>query len=313
MPCATIHMLLSGRTLAAWRATPESAPFPLDERTERAFLHGSMAPDQGFVLAVDRFISELAHYHRPADVARALLAEADSAEDRAFTWGWVTHILGDVAIHPLIGQACGELLTGDRSVRLNARDDVETHVSVEVGLDILVLTRDTSIPAPAKGSHFSADTIDFLQRALHRAYGVRWEGSRLLQWHRRAAAQIARWPGALSVLSRATGLAWGRRREREAGPVVIRRLAGVAARKGTPFRGFLYPRKPQDWVVDEVDRVAERFTAMVDALVRTGLESLENRNLESGELQDEADPHPEARLAAARLEELRASDRSRSS
>ena len=55
--------------------------------------------------------------------------------ERALAWGWATHVLGDIWIHPLINQATAEHVSGQRSPGLTYADDPINHVRVEIGLD----------------------------------------------------------------------------------------------------------------------------------------------------------------------------------
>ena len=120
MPCATVHLVVADRIWTRW-SSEGGAPFALGQRTRDAFIHGSLAPDLGFIPGVDRIISELAHYYRPADLSRSLLARAASPEERAFAWGWVAHVVGDMEIHPLVGRAVGERVHGDRAQHAHER------------------------------------------------------------------------------------------------------------------------------------------------------------------------------------------------
>jgi len=288
MPCATIHLLLAERVLEDWEASPAPAPVPVRiPEVRQAFLHGALAPDIGFIPGTDRFLSELAHYHSPADLSRALLRRAEGVVDEAFAWGWATHVLGDVEIHPLIGRAVGELLHGDRERRVDAAEDVSAHVGVEVGLDMLFLESRPEIPKPPSALHVAGSGIELLRCALHDVYGINWHPGQLVRDHRQAVRLTRWWPRAL----RALGLA----------PAV---LAGGAP-PGSAARGFLTPIHPPDWVVRQVSEVAEGFAERFRAVVESGMWGLENRNLETGGVAGSGLGHAasdavERRLVAAR-------------
>ncbi len=301
MPCATVHLLVADLVWEHWSngATP---PFPLTEAHRNAFLHGSLAPDLGFIPGVDRIVSELAHYHRPADLTRALMSAATDERERAFAWGWVAHVVGDVEIHPLVGRAVGERIHGTRDRRMNAAEDVETHVSVEVGLDIVVRSRHPATSPPPARPFFDERSIGWVGDALASTYGVRWSEGVLAAWHRTAVVRTRRWPLALALLARGGG-EWRARRRPFSGSV-LRGLAALPSR-GTPVRGFLRPRRPPEWVVAEFDQAVERVLAQVQELTTAGLTDLPNRNLESGARQDGGDPHPESVAVRGRLDGLR--------
>lgn len=310
VPCATIHMLTSGRTLRAWSRRSADAPFPVERDDLRnAFLLGAMAPDMGFVPGVeDRFVSELAHYVSTADLVRRLLQEAESVRQRAFAWGWATHHVTDVAVHPLVGRACGEHLHGDRSLRLNSSADVATHVAMEVGLDLVFLLEDPGIPTPPSGPVFGSDEIGFLCRALEGTYGIRRAPEKIHRDHRIAVRRTARWPQVLALLSRASEFGPERGGTGGLGGRAIDGLVRLARRfvsSGTPAAGFLAPLRPPGWVVRRVRSVAAGFAERFQERVEAGLAGLENRNLETGRPEDADFQHPDADRTLERLRKVR--------
>ena len=300
MPCATIHLWLAQQALSEWDRRPSDAPFPLDDVGVEAFLHGSLAPDWGFVPGGHRFHSVLAHYVDPAILASALLNRAESALETAFAWGWIAHVLADVALHPEVGRAAGEALRGDRSVRLNAMEDIETHVGIEVGWDILTLQGDAGIPKPPRSLLFDRGGIGFLQAAYRDAYGVHFSGDTFLRSHVIGTRRTARWPYALRFLDSASQLT-GTTRTRA-------RVVVATARSFAPdqsaFRGFLTPLRPPHWLLDRAREYRARFTSEILA-ISSGRVALENRNLESGEVAGVGDRHPETVEAYRRLALLR--------
>jgi hypothetical protein len=277
----------------------------------RCFLHGALAPDMGFVPGVDRFVSEVSHYVSTADLARALIRNANDQRQAAFAWGWVTHVLGDMALHPLVGRACGEALTGDRRRRLNASEDVATHVSLEVGLDMDFLGRDASIPLPPREAHFDRRGVEYLTRALEETYAVRWNPDYVLSSHRRAVRLTRGWPRALAVLAHCR-TASGQRLPPSPQAGAWRSWMTTAAlmvasrftRARTAARGFFNPRQPPEWMVREVDRYATGFADLLGKHVRTKLAILRNHNLESGEEEGSGDRHPEEERTRGRLAAL---------
>lgn len=305
MPCAAIHLKLAGTTWDAWESGRLSQPFGLTEHTRFAFLHGSLAPDLGFVPGVERIVSELVHYLRPADMSRALLAGAGTDEEAAFAWGWVTHVLGDVLLHPRVGCAVGEELYRDRSRRVNAIDDVETHVSIEVGLDAWVLSRERdTIPAPPPRPFFNRTSAGFLGAALKQVYGLDFASDALARWHQIAVRRTRRWPSALRALARTYPLVPGQRPARVDLGAGIVRVMRTFTRPGSAASGFFRPRPAPEWLVQAVDEETGGFVDRLRPLVDQGLETLENRNLESGE--PESDDHPETRRVRQRVDAIRA-------
>lgn len=305
MPCATVHMLVAREALARWTESPHP-DFAIGESTRAAFLHGSMAPDVGFIPGVDRFVSELAHYHRPADLCRALMDRAHTQEAKAFVWGWIAHVLCDVALHPMVGRAVGELVQGDRSLRMDAEDNLLAHVATEVGLDVALIERHADLPCPPPDPYFSSQTVGMLAEALEDVYGFGWDSGQLLRDHRVAVARTRRWPLLLRTV-RSLTRAW---RSTFAAPLAVLILAPL--RWGSPadsaFRGVLEARRPAPWLVDSVEHGAANIARSLDRLAHGGLQGLENRNLETGQLQTDDDPHGGAVAVRARISELRGSE-----
>lgn len=304
MPCATIHLLTAGRALEGARG---ALPFPVDDpRCRWAFLHGALAPDMGFIPGTERFVSELAHYASTGDLARVLLRRAGDLQEAAFAWGWVTHLVTDLELHPRVGHACGERATGDRSVRLNAADDLPAHVGTEVGLDLHFLLRDRGIPRPPDRPVFDGSSIGFLAGALEETYGISFSRRPLLETHRRAVSMTARWPRALQVLEWGRGVAGGAARGVKGW--FGRMAAGTGARWASPggaAEGFFRPIPPPAWLVEEVETLAAAFPDRMEALALGGIEGLGNHNLETGALEGAPVPHPGEVATARRLGELR--------
>jgi hypothetical protein len=309
MPCNTVHLFTAGRVLARWGEDPGASPLPLSQPgAAEAFLHGAVAPDMGFVPGVDRWVSELAHWVRPADLARALVDAARTPVETAFAWGWVAHLLTDVALHPLVGRASGERLYGDPSIRLNASDDEATHVGIEVGLDILLLRGGERIPPPPTRPLLDTDRATHLRSALESTYGVPWDGEALARAHRRAVRLSRVWPWALGIV------AAGSEAQRDEADVagspwewVARTTTSVGRRlartRGAAF-GFFTPLAPPTWLVDEVYAEAARFPDRFQEVVEGGLGDVENRNLESGALPGSDDRHPASEEAARKLKRM---------
>lgn len=307
MPCATIHMLTAGEVLRRWDERPGLAPFSVKRRAlRRSFLLGAMGPDMGFVPGVDRFVSELAHYVDSAELARRLLAEAGNPAETAFAWGWATHHVTDVEIHPLVGRACGERLHGDRSLRLNSSDDLRTHVAMEVGLDLVFLRERKDLPRPPSSAPMGPSAGPFLARALEGVYGLSWDPRGLARSFRNAATRTSWWPRLLGILGRAYA-ATGDRTAPPATARLFRGALGALARvvPSEPAAGLLRPIAPPAWMLERVRTVARGFPERFQELVEGRLAALENRNLETGKHQDDPVDHPDSRRTLERLRALR--------
>ncbi len=302
MPCAATHLHLADRILSHWEGSPERAPFPPGHRELReAFVHGVIAPDMGFVPGVDRFVSDLAHYSSPADLTRRLVDGARGMRQEAFAWGWASHVIGDVVLHPMVGCAVGERLYGDRERRMDAIEDLATHVGMEVGLDLALLRSHSAESVPPPNPFFLGADVRHLVDALQGTYGLEWSPHRLLQEHRRAVELTALWPFALRTLARG-GAPEARPGGR--GGRIVAALTGFVGRLspgGTPLRGFLRPLDPPGWLVKTVLRFGDEILERMDELVQEGPGRLENRNLETGEVSGPGRGHLPSDWIAAEL------------
>jgi len=310
MPCATIHMAVAGRVLDEWTRSPPTAPVdPWRAGVREAFLHGALAPDMGFIPGTHRLVSEAAHYLRPGDLTRALLQRANSAAEEAFAWGWASHLLADVRIHPLVGRAVGERLHGDRGRRIDAMEDVATHVSLEVGLDVAVLRGDPEIPRPPAVPFFPTHGgIRSFIRALAETYDLEWDPALLTQHHLRAVRLTRWWPRALGLLPlHPPGPPAGDRMVNGAGlhASVFERIGRLRGPE-TPLAGFLAPEAPRRWFLDAVQEEIETFPERFRELVRSGLDQVGNPNMETGEPTGVGRGHPATDLAAQKLDLARA-------
>lgn len=307
MPCSGVHLLTAGRALTAATRGGPALPFPVSDPASRAaFLHGALGPDMGFVPGADRFVSEVSHYVQSVDLARTLVRRARSATEAGFAWGWVTHVLTDLVLHPQVGRACGERLRGDRDLRLNAAEHLPSHVGLEVGLDLRVLSGDPGIPAPPRADAFDRRTIGYLVESLEEVYGIRWSAPHLLATHRRSVVMNVRWPRALKVLEWGREIAGGGQNRIQG--LVGRAAAGLGSRLARPegaARGFFHPIRPPEWLLSEVGRLADDFPDRLSLLTGGGLDTLPNHNLETGAPDAAPVPHPDAERTALRVAKLR--------
>lgn len=295
MPCANLHLILADRVLSSWRERPRHAPVRADRpEVVEAFLHGALAPDMGFIPGTDRLVSDAVHYVDTAGFTRRLLDLARTETEEAFAWGWASHVLADVQIHPLVGRAVGERLFGDRSRRIDAVVDVAAHVSLEVGLDIALARTGERPPLPPSRAFFrDAPGIRPLAQALAETYGVEWHPDALIRHHRRAVGLTRWWPRALAFLPLSppgAGDADERRRPwrvhrpgdrgrlRRSMTGLLRRLAG----EGSAAGGFFGPEAPRRWFHLQVLERVGAFVGSFQGLVDGGIAVMANLNLETG-------------------------------
>jgi hypothetical protein len=280
MPGVTLHIVLAERALSLWEGGAAPAPFALDDPVAlNAYRHGAVGPDLGYFPGGDRVLSDLAHCVRTGALTRALLRTAATPAERAFATGWLTHFLADALIHPLIGRAVGELLTGSRETFVDGSSDLLGHVRVEVGLDAWYARRRPDVCGRRLLPAFSEEEGGFLARAYAATYGVRLPQpmfSRSLGVSSRRAGQalvILRLMGGL--LGPARGLAAS----------ALRGALGAAYRSRalrSPTLAFLNPVDPAAWLLDEVERASGEHSEGVLRHAAEGGAALEDVNLDTG-------------------------------
>lgn len=304
MPNYAVHFLLASRVLDRWRETPSDAPFAVADPSARsAFLYGSIAPDLGYFPAGERLVSDLVHRVRSGDMARTLLATARTELQLAYTWGWVTHLLGDLAVHPLINEAGWEAATGRRGRPADAPQDDRSHMRVEFGLDAAFFRRYPRLDALPDRVAFDAGYAEHLAPALGEMYGWRPQAEEVVRWHagadraingsrllnRMATARLRRRP--LHLLGRLGLDLLGR----------PSRLVPDTYPRAPLLAGILDPVPTRPWLLAEVERVIAGFPETFQHHYASGLRELENYDLALG---DVAAPVPTRPLILHALAEL---------
>jgi hypothetical protein len=291
MPGVVFHLVLAEQVLDAWKGAPASAPFdPADPALVAAFQHGALGPDLGYFPGGPRFFSELAHRVQSADLTRTLVNLSRTPMERAFAWGWVTHVVADCDIHPLIGRGVGALLLGDADTFVDGSAGMPEHVRVETGLEVAIQSRFGRPTGRKLTPLFDRQGVGFLVRAYGETYDVDVDPELLAGAHlkmvRMATGALtmvglftAARHGSISALSMARGvrrtLVWARE--------------AVADRYGVGrlLLAYLTPEPPARWLMRGVDERIRTFARRIVALSEDGLGSLENRDLSSGRLTDE--------------------------
>lgn len=295
MPGPALHYLLASRVYARWECSPVSAPFEPSAAVRGAFLHGSLGPDMGYFPGADPMLAELAHHARTGAFCRALVHEAETDLERAFAWGWVTHVLADVAVHPLVNDACGELLLGRRTP-LWGPEVAIAHLRVETGLDAAYHARHPdaarfrSLPPLAPG------LFESVRRAYLRTFGAAPATDALLRAHRQVTLLLGPSARVRDLAARAVG-GPGPAGGRVAGAV----LAAMAqlSRPDSHAWGLFSPVRPSPWLLSETDEIVAGFADWFDSHYVSDLRFLRDHCLDTGECQD-AD-RPCARHAIAAL------------
>lgn len=283
MPSVTVHLRFADQVLDHWRRRSSTAPFDADDpAAANAFRQGAMGPDLGYVPGGHRPLSDLAHCLRTGDLARALIARARSPRERAFAWGWVTHVLADTLIHPMVGCAVGELVHGTPGVFEDGDRQPVAHVRVEAGLDALYAHRFPELRRLRHEPAFDAEGIDFLVGAFRDTYGATPEPRRFLRSHVTAARRGAQGV-ALAALTALT-LPRDRRPLRtghdpEAGPMAP--VRGFLGRTSVGL-GYLLPVLPSLWFLNAVRDVEETFVDLFLEEFELRGQGLANVNLDTG-------------------------------
>lgn len=306
MPAVTVHVQLARRVLEQLARTPRAAPFdPLDPMCANAFYHGSFGPDLGYMPGGHRPISDLAHCLGSGDLTRALIRHADSAIERAFAWGWVTHVLADAMIHPIVGCAVGELVYGTPA-RFAAGDGHPiAHVRVEAGLDALYAERHPELRRWSFRPVFDHLRIRTFAAAFSDVHGVSPEPQLLLNSHVIAGRRAGQGLGLAAFTARhlpthvrplRAGL------ERARGPVSW--LRHQLGQRGVVL-GYMLPALPPLWFIDAVRDVEDHFVEMFLEELELGFERLPNVNLDTGRPEFEDPDHGGLRRSLAYVSALR--------
>lgn len=299
MPGAALHFQLAGGVLERWRATPAAAPFEVTPQTANAFLHGALGPDMGYFPGAEPLLSRLAHAARTGALCRALVGRASTEAQAAFAWGWVTHVLGDVAIHPLVNEACGERLRGRRTpVWGDAAGPM--HLRVETGLDAAWCARNPALLRIRLGPALHESDAGFLLHAFRAAWGAAPPAEAVLRSHRRVSALagplLALHGVAAAAVGRARGgMGWMAR----AGAGLPLRVVSAFCPAGSHARGLFTPLRPQRWLMDEVDGIVEGFTDWFEGHYVSRVQFLRDHCLDTGEVVS-----PDAPAAHQALAEL---------
>lgn len=295
MPNVAVHTLLAARALDAWRRDPRSAPFDArDPAAASAYFLATVVPDAGYYPRFDRLFSELAHVVRPGGLVRALAAAAETEAERAFAFGWATHVLADLAVHPLLNEASGEVLHGARARPVTSTEDVTMHMRLEYGLDVAVFARHPRLDGiPLPGAPAESLTA-LVARGFADAYG--WAPPRPpLARALRTARTMARL-GRLT--NRVQAARWSRRPLHASVRAGTRLLAPPrpwlpGAWNASPAaRAILAPLAPPAWLVDAVDALADGFAEEMARHAATSLREVPDADLVTGAREGDAPPEP---------------------
>ncbi|MGD2047527.1 MAG: zinc dependent phospholipase C family protein [Gemmatimonadota bacterium] len=281
MPGITLHFHLARQGLEGLRASRVALPFdPDDPAALNAYMHGAIGPDLGYLPGGVRLLSDLAHCERTGELATNLVRTARTPVERAFAWGWVTHVLADRLIHPWVGRGVGELLLGCPATFVSGGEDPLSHLRVEIGVDLWFAARHADARRVRLRPAFDAMSVRFLQLGYALTYGVTHPREWFLESHISVGRRARQALGTLRLL--------GVLMEDAVWTFSLPRLRGLLAwaYRSSALRGislaYLNPVPPSAWLLDGIqESIGDYRAALIDA-VRNGAEGLGDFHLDTG-------------------------------
>jgi len=294
MPSVTLHLVMADRVLERWQERPWDAPFdPFNPTCINAFQQGAFGPDLGYFPGGYRFLSDLAHLVRSRELTQALVTSAWTPLERAFAWGWVTHVLADQSVHPLVGRGVGEFLFGDRTLFVDGCGNPMAHVQVETGLDAFYSHLFPSIRQRKMAPVFDGSSVRFLVEAYRRVYGLALDPSLILTSHMSAVRMSVQGLVSIGIMSTAflagplspsfLGVRWFLQQALD--------MVRAGLNSDSLLLAYLNPLPPTRWLVEEVGAVVEGFSDRFFHHYRTGLRELGDFNLDTGRVEPESPTH----------------------
>lgn len=294
MPGPCVHLHLVRETVEDWERAG-TAPVDLDEPGVRdALFAGAVAPDMGYYPGAQPFIADLAHYLRSGTLARNLMAEAYFPVERAFVWGWVSHILGDAFFHPAVNRAAASLR--DDPGTLAYAEDPEAHLQIEVGLDAFF---DARYGTPPLQDVLDGET-GFMARGYQRTYDISIPRSVFDT----ALAAGARLQGPLRAVTRLNHAAF---QARGMSPKVV--AAGLAAGRlmarvvtgDSPLPGLFRGVEPNGTLLAAVETCLRGYHEAMEHHRVTELMELPDYNLDTGATGETARHYSRATMTEQQL------------
>lgn len=277
MPQPALHLFISDLTLRRWRDLPHLAPFDTtDDDAVNAFHHGCLGPDYGLFPGGDAGLAAVSHTGHTGVLLRSLMDRAVTPAQRAFAYGWLTHTLADVAIHPLINGAAADLAGG-------ARHTLADHIRVEVGVDVHFVWQNATLQNLRMRPAFDRDGFAFFADAVRTTHAYAVTTAQLVQMQRgmlhftRAALHF--------TTSLARDLCWeGKSVTGHSNPgtaALWHVLTAVSSRRST-VHAWLNPVRPAAWLAADVAAALVTLQRSIDMHVATGLRDVPDYNLETG-------------------------------
>lgn len=282
MPLPAVHFLLAREPLRRWAIRPGTAPFdPRDPIARNAYFQGALGPDMGLFPGGEPALSELAHTHRAGDLARSLFDSASTDLERAFAAGWLTHVLADSLLHPVVN-ACAaavEATPHDAPAPTPALLSI-AHARIELGLDVHISARHRDLAALRLRPCFGPGSIRYLADAFRATYGVSFPRDRLLRSHR----GVGRLSRALAILVHIHSAAGPGGRARRVVRRVLRALRPALTSRISPTSAaFLSPLRPPRRLLRALRDLEAGFADLVLHHEQSNLSGLGNPDLDGRE------------------------------
>ena len=245
---------------------------PEGDEVSDALYCGALAPDMGMLPGGDRLMTDLAHYHYTGRLARALVAEAVSGVERAYAWGWLTHLLADSGLHPQINRAAGD----------RPWDESPTaHMQVEFGIDHHRLA---NVPALGGIRIGTVPGSKLVTHAYRDTYGLVVAPELVSRSHRSLAA-------AQRLLFRLGG-----------NPARLATVRWIGSRfPNSIVQAATNPSSPTATLLEEVALFLRSIESRFESMVSEDLDGLPDYNLDTGQVAGESDDYPLAVAARDRL------------
>ena len=283
MPQPALHLLLARQTLERWRVLA-SPPFDLDDaESVNAFLHGSLAPDMGNFPGGSTTLAHIVHTQRTGEVQRALFRSASTGPERAFAHGWLTHVIADALIHPIINaDAARRTRDGEATI-------VE-HVRVEVGIDVAFCWQHAALEGLRLQPAFDRTSYRFLADTLNAVVAADVTPARLAQMER---GLVMFSHGALHfATSVARQLCWQEGDDRvPLGSTFLWHTALRLSPRDSLVNAYLSPHLPDPQLMRQIEDAIRTFETLVDGIVAEGADLLPDYNLEDGTIATHRDRH----------------------
>lgn len=278
MPQPALHLLLARQTLDRWRDRA-FAPFDLgDSASINAFLHGSLAPDMGNFPGGSTALAHAVHTRRTGEMQRALFRSAITGPERAFAYGWLTHVIADALIHPLINDDAARRSTDGVAT-------IREHVRVEVGIDVWFCWQHPALSGMRLEPAFDRTGYQFLADCLNDVASVDVTPARLAQMER---GLVMFSHGALHFATTV-----GRRlcwedgyQDVPLGSALVWHTALRLSPRNSLVNAYLSPHMPDADLVRLTQAAMSTFEITVDAYSANEAAPLADYNLEDGSITE---------------------------